>query len=138
MGFRSSRSNRANNPGSQAKCEVVREALGRETLVTDICWAPRLMAAHGGQPENGRTRAIGSAEKNKSESDTVGQVVRRIRIGQGGARCWFTQCYLEAPSMVPENGWWYGFKDVICAVLAAGTRRATRSTGPVTCGGGGR
>src|ERR1039457_6309850 len=78
------------------------------------------MAAHGGQPENGRTRAIGSAEKNKSESDTVGQVVRRIRTGQGGARCWFTQCYLEAPSMVPENGWWYGFKDVICAVLAEG------------------
>src|ERR1035441_8246840 len=110
----------------------------RLTPVTDICWAPRPMAAHGGQPENGRTRAIGSAEKNKSESDTVGQVVRRIRIGQGGARCWFTQCYLEAPSMVPENGWWYGFKDVICAVLAAGTRRATRSTGPVTCGGGGR
>src|SRR6266849_3427748 len=34
--------------------------------------------------------------------------------------------------MAPESGSWYGFKDVICVVWAAGTRSATGSTGAVT------
>src|SRR5712691_13473490 len=70
--------------------------------------------------------------KQIAKSNTGGQVIRRIRTGQGGARCWFTQCYLEAPSMVPENGWWYGFKAVICVVPAAGTLPPTGSIGAVT------
>ncbi len=34
--------------------------------------------------------------------------------------------------MVPENGWWYGFKAVICVVPAAGTLPPTGSIGAVT------